>query len=215
MSDWQAIHILPEGMVLAVHLFTPGQNTRISLMESLWRRSTGDMRGFSSRYLPHSCMKNTFGPTSEKITLCKVVCFVRVRLLLRHGNPSERQVIWLCRGRLCTRWQPCSVTVFSVCVSVHTCRRKTKKKASCVCVVLVCIPGETTVGSNLLRIWRKTDSTAPEEIKISGAIISLYCAFTLEHSQSYSVISFVVGRAGHKALAGSRVYLTYIKCKRL
>lgn len=164
--------------------------------------------------LSASCMKNTFGPTSEKITLCKVVCFVRVRLLLRHGNPSERQVIWLCRGRLCTRWQPCSVTVFSLCVSVHTCRRKTKK-AFCVCVVLVCIPGETTVGSNLLWIWRKTDSTAPEEIKISGAIISLYCAFTLEHSQSYSVISFVVGRAGHKALAGSRVYLTYIKCKRL
>lgn len=83
--------------------------------------------------LSASCMKNTFGPTSEKTTLCKVVCFVRVRLLLRHGNPSERQVIWLCRGRLCTRWQPCSVTVFSLCVSVHTCRRKTKKKRS-VCV---------------------------------------------------------------------------------
>lgn len=134
MSDWQAIHILPEGMVLAVHLFTPGQNTRISLMESLWRRSTGDMRGFSSRYLPHSCMKNTFGPTSEKTTLCKVVCFVRVRLLLRHGNPSERQVIWLCRGRLCTRWQPCSVTDF-LCVWASTHAEEKQKKKRPVCVL--------------------------------------------------------------------------------
>lgn len=84
--------------------------------------------------LSASCMKNTFGPTSEKTTLCKVVCFVRVRLLLRHGNPSERQVIWLCRGRLCTRWQPCSVTDF-LCVWASTHAEEKQKKKRPVCVL--------------------------------------------------------------------------------
>lgn len=112
MKDWQVIHILPEGMVLVIQLFTVGQNRR----KSHSHNSTAGLRSpvdFLS-FISHK-QENTLDLRAENMG-----CF-----LLKQDSASNhtwplpaRQVIRLLRRHLCSRRHPGSVRGYE-CMCAH------------------------------------------------------------------------------------------------
>lgn len=136
-------------------------------------------------------------------------------------QPPEWQVIWLGRRRLCTRRQPRSVRGF-MCMHVHTCTNK--KRGLCVFFFLVALVKLQLwiIHSDWIKVtlWFKETFKYPVLLNIILCILSAFTLQTFTYTfcislVTYTVISFGVGRAWHKVLAGSEVYLTYKTCKGL
>lgn len=183
MKDWQAIHFLLVGMVLAIHLFTLGQRKYQAASLLDW--------GDGGDFLCFIChvQENALGSWTETYTLA-MYCVCHWSRIHQTWQPLEWQVIWHYRRCLCTRRQPCSVWGL-ICVTMHTCTHK--KRSVCT--------GKNTVRNNSLWPNESDSVSLKDDKKYSSFMIfylNIHILFLYRLTQLlYIVTYFIIGQGWH------------------